>query len=177
MLHQSSPDLAPEKLLARVIVLLDGTSFCGMNSPPRFRSHGKVFVKEDLERNLQPFLGQVTSFGPENYFLVELYPSRGDPKRAVLPRANCLPKDAFVPGERVYAMLIGYDEIGQAIATRNDPALPYHVITKEVPEVASGDIRILGYASIPGEVTTLVLAPGSPGFNAMGAFIGRRERQ
>jgi transcription antitermination factor NusA-like protein len=74
----------------------------------------------------------------------------------------------------IYAIKIGSDLTGAPVLTRRHPSLAYQVLLNELPAVRSGHIQVLGYACIPGEVATFVLAPGVPSFNVMGAFIGSK---
>ena len=120
------------------------------------------------------FIGRLMSFGPDSYFLQEGREFEPGGVRAVLPRTSCLPRDHFSPGELIYALRIGSDVNGDQVLTRRHPSLPYQVLLNELPTARSGHIRVLGYACVPGEVATFVLAPGIPGFNVMGAFIGRK---
>lgn len=117
------------------------------------------------------------SFGPEHYFLQEAGEPELQGARGVLPRTECLPKDHFAPGALVYASRNGTDAAGTLLLTRRDPSLPYHVLLNEVSAARSREMRVLGYACVPGEVATFVLAAGTPGFNVMGAFIGRKGSQ
>lgn len=66
------------------------------------------------------------------------------------------------------------DVAGAPVLTRRDPSLAYHVLLNEVPSARTGQMRVLGYACVSGEVATFVLAPGQPKFNVMGVFIGRK---
>lgn len=126
---------------------------------------------------MELFVGKITSFGPENYFLNNQGPfATLENQPAILPLANCLPRDQFVPGDLVYAHILYRNDNGARILTRLDQSLPYQIISQEVTDIASGQIKILGYACVPGEVATFVLASKNGSHSAKKAFIGTKSR-
>lgn len=77
------------------------------------------------------------------------------------------------PSGRFAALVLGFTDDGEAIASRVHHRLPARLLDGLVPEITSGVIRVMRIARLPGIRTKLAVAPTDPDVDPVAACVGR----
>lgn len=95
---------------------------------------------------------------------------------ALLPRAEFYPQRPWQVGERLVGLLDD-PEAGRLQVSVTDPRLVEAVLALYVPELRSGEIRVMGVARAPGVRSKVAVAATVEGIDALRVVVGRNANR
>ncbi|MCS6893081.1 MAG: transcription termination factor NusA [Deltaproteobacteria bacterium] len=96
----------------------------------------------------------------------------------ILPKREQIPRERFVAGDRIRALLLNIDRSGKEgylILSRSHPDFVIKLFEAEVPELKEGIIQILKVARKPGEKTKILVSSADPSVDPEGCLIGLKR--
>ena len=108
--------------------------------------------------------------------IVELIPGKLD---ALIPRDQCIPRENFRSGDRIRALFVRVEEIGQSgrkqvILSRSSREFLAKLFEQEVPEIADGLLEIREAARDPGHRAKIAVKANNQRIDPQGTCIGVR---
>ncbi|ASP17432.1 transcription termination/antitermination protein NusA [Neisseria sp. KEM232] len=108
--------------------------------------------------------------------IVELIPGKLD---ALIPRDQCIPRENFRSGDRIRALFVRVEEIGQSgrkqvILSRSSREFLAKLFEQEVPEIADGLLEIREAARDPGHRAKIAVKANDQRIDPQGTCIGVR---
>ena len=108
--------------------------------------------------------------------IVELIPGKLD---ALIPRDQCIPRENFRSGDRIRALFLRVEEIGQSgrkqvILSRASREFLAKLFEQEVPEIADGLLEIREAARDPGHRAKIAVKANDQRIDPQGTCIGVR---
>ncbi|MEW6356776.1 MAG: transcription termination factor NusA [Planctomycetota bacterium] len=96
---------------------------------------------------------------------------------AILPRSEQIQNESYHPGERIRAIVLATEKVGnrvRIVLSRTSPELVRCLFELEVPEIAENTIEIKGLAREPGFRTKIAVDSKDPKVDPVGACVGVR---
>ena len=108
--------------------------------------------------------------------IVELIPGKLD---ALIPRDQCIPRENFRSGDRIRALFVRVEEVGQSgrkqvILSRSSREFLAKLFEQEVPEIADGLLEIREAARDPGHRAKIAVKANDQRIDPQGTCIGVR---
>ncbi|MDO4878014.1 MAG: transcription termination factor NusA [Neisseria sp.] len=108
--------------------------------------------------------------------IVEVVPGKLD---ALIPREQCIPRENFRSGDRIRALFLRVDELGQSgrkqvVLSRSSREFLAKLFEQEVPEIADGLLEIREVARDPGHRAKIAVKANDQRIDPQGTCIGVR---
>lgn len=89
--------------------------------------------------------------------------------RLPAPEGSSVP----APGSWCYVAVVGFESDGSAVVSHDSPLVVTRLLEGLVPELSSGQVRVMRIAREPGRRTKLAVATSDPDIDPVAAIVGR----
>ena len=142
----------------------------------RIRDAEREKVLNDFLENRDDIITGTVKRTERHGIVVELIPGKLD---ALIPRDQCIPRENFRSGDRIRALFLRVEEIGQSgrkqvILSRASREFLAKLFEQEVPEIADGLLEIREAARDPGHRAKIAVKANDQRIDPQGTCIGVR---